>query len=94
MDHLSYGTAYQRALAAQAYAEGPGAGLVHVAQHQQAFMNTGMGPVGGPSDTNKIHMLVIDLMDPDAREAALLELSKRREQYDELALVLWHSFGV
>ncbi|CAD6888612.1 unnamed protein product [Tilletia controversa] len=28
------------------------------------------------------------------REHALLELSKKREQYDDLALVLWHSFGV
>lgn len=27
------------------------------------------------------------------REAALLELSKKREQVPELALVLWHSFG-
>ncbi|PWN27551.1 Rcd1-domain-containing protein [Jaminaea rosea] len=29
-----------------------------------------------------------------ARETALLELSKKREQYEDLALVLWHSFGV
>lgn len=28
------------------------------------------------------------------REHALLELSKKREQYDDLALVLWNSFGV
>lgn len=28
------------------------------------------------------------------REYALLELSKKREQYEDLALVLWHSFGV
>ncbi|PWO00862.1 Rcd1-domain-containing protein [Tilletiopsis washingtonensis] len=28
------------------------------------------------------------------RENALLELSKKREQYEDLALVLWHSFGV
>lgn len=27
------------------------------------------------------------------RENALLELSKKREQYEDLALVLWHSFG-
>ena len=33
-------------------------------------------------------------MDPDSREAALMELSKKREQVPELALVLWHSFGV
>ena len=28
------------------------------------------------------------------RENALLELSKKREQYEDLALVLWHSFGM
>lgn len=42
----------------------------------------------------KIYALVIDLMDPTTRETALLELSKKREQYDDLALVLWHSFGM
>jgi hypothetical protein len=40
-----------------------------------------------------IYSLVIELMDPNTRESALLELSKKREQYDDLALVLWHSFG-
>ncbi|KAH9975856.1 cell differentiation family, Rcd1-like-domain-containing protein [Lactifluus volemus] len=40
------------------------------------------------NDENSIYNLVIDLMDPETREAALLELSKKREQYDDLALVL------
>ena len=44
-------------------------------------------------EEQKIYGLVIDLLDPVNREAALLELSKKREQYDDLALVLWHSFG-
>lgn len=44
-------------------------------------------------EEHKIYNLVIDLLDPVAREGALLELSKKREQFDELALVLWHSFG-
>lgn len=47
----------------------------------------------GIHEENKIYALVIDLMDPNTREGALLELSKKREQYDDLALVLWHSFG-
>lgn len=34
-----------------------------------------------------------DLLDEDTREAALVGLSKRREQVPELALLLWHSFG-
>ena len=51
---------------------------------------------GSPAahEEQKIYALVIDLLDPASREAALLELSKKREQYDDLALVLWHSFGM
>jgi CCR4-NOT transcription complex subunit 9 len=45
-------------------------------------------------EDGKIYVLVIDLLDPNTREGALLELSKKREQYDDLALVLWHSFGM
>ncbi|TVY14081.1 Cell differentiation protein rcd1 [Lachnellula arida] len=37
---------------------------------------------------------IADLLSEDTREAALLELSKKREQVPELALILWHSFGV
>lgn len=46
----------------------------------------------GPEEI-KIWGLVMDLARADTRETALLELSKKREQYDDLALVLWHSFG-
>lgn len=57
------------------------------------------GSVGGIAGVNpgheegKLFSLVIDLMDPNTRETALLDLSKKREQYDDLAMVLWHSFG-
>ena len=37
--------------------------------------------------------LVEELTDPTKREAALLELSKRREEAADLAPMLWHSFG-
>ncbi|KAI9722256.1 MAG: Cell differentiation protein rcd1 [Candelaria pacifica] len=37
---------------------------------------------------------IAELMGGNSREAALLELSKKREQVPELALILWHSFGV
>lgn len=37
---------------------------------------------------------IADLLNENTREAALLELSKKREQVPELALILWHSFGV
>lgn len=36
---------------------------------------------------------IADLLQEETREAALLELSKKREQVPELALILWHSFG-
>ncbi|OJI86747.1 Cyclin, N-terminal domain family protein [Aspergillus niger] len=50
---------------------------------------------GGISDENrKVFIWVAELLDPSRREAALMELSKKREQVPELALVIWHSFGV
>jgi hypothetical protein len=35
-----------------------------------------------------------DLLDKGTRGVALVELSKKREQVPELALLLWHSFGM
>lgn len=64
---------------------GPGAMQV---QSQMAMGQPQMG-----HEEAKIYQLVMDLMDPARREGALLELSKKREQFDDLALVLWHSFG-
>ena len=37
--------------------------------------------------------LVADLSREETREAALLELSKKREAFPDLAPILWHSFG-
>lgn len=49
---------------------------------------------GGISEENrKVFIWVAELLDPNRREAALMELSKKREQVPELALVIWHSFG-
>jgi len=45
------------------------------------------------SDRDKIFLLVADLTSPEQRESALLELSKRREAFADLAPILWHSFG-
>ncbi|KAI8377310.1 cell differentiation protein rcd1 [Blakeslea trispora] len=45
-------------------------------------------------DEEKIYGLVLDLLNPSSREQALLDLSKKREQYEDLALVLWYSYGV
>lgn len=49
---------------------------------------------GGISEDNKrVLEWIAQLMKPATRETALLELSKKREQVPELALILWHSFG-
>lgn len=53
-------------------------------------------PPGGAGSAaqERLFRLVLDLTDGgDTREAALLELSKQRETYPDLALILWHSVG-
>lgn len=57
---------------------------------QAAYAATGGGAY---TEEEKIFGLIKDLLNPSLREAALLELSKRRETFDDLAPVLWHSFG-
>ncbi|KAG0229519.1 Cell differentiation protein rcd1 [Actinomortierella wolfii] len=59
---------------------------VAAAQQQQFRMAT--------IEDEKIYHLVLELTLPVNREQALLELSKKREQFEDLALVLWHSYGV
>ncbi|KAJ8607304.1 hypothetical protein MRB53_040402 [Persea americana] len=44
-------------------------------------------------DDKRVLEWVGQLMLPDQREMALLELSKKREQFPELALILWHSLA-
>ncbi|GAA0184468.1 hypothetical protein LIER_31756 [Lithospermum erythrorhizon] len=57
------------------------------------------GPRGGGGGGNKdrkmqsAEQLVLDLSNPDLRENALLELSKKRELFPDLAPLLWNSFG-
>jgi CCR4-NOT transcription complex subunit 9 len=92
MDHPIPYNAYQRALVG--YSETPPLHGGGMGTHQPHFMNAGMGAANLVDDNTKIFSLVVDLMDPETREAALLELSKKREQFDDLALILWHSFGL
>lgn len=47
-------------------------------------------PPGGNSD---VESYVHQLINPQTRENALLELSKKRENFPELAPYLWYSFG-
>jgi len=44
-------------------------------------------------DREKIYQWIVELSNPDTRETALLELSKKREVVPDLAPMLWHSFG-
>lgn len=88
--------------------ETPGVpGSAQVGQGGKLLLGAGAGPVTssliqpgsvpgngqGQSENEKVYYLIVDLMSPNTREGALLELSKKREQWDDLALVLWHSFG-
>lgn len=40
-----------------------------------------------------VYKLVLDLVNPDSREVALAELSKKRDSFSELAPLLWNSVG-
>ncbi|MCO5582978.1 hypothetical protein L7F22_036883 [Adiantum nelumboides] len=51
------------------------------------FSGQGQGPATGATGAEAL------AGSSTQRETALLELSKKREQYEDLALVLWHSFG-
>jgi CCR4-NOT transcription complex subunit 9 len=56
--------------------------------------STGVADQQLSEENRKVLQWVAELLDPTRREGALMELSKKREQVPELALVLWHSFGV
>lgn len=45
------------------------------------------------NDIKELHPLIEQLANADHRETALLDLSKKREAFPDLAPVLWHSFG-
>ena len=52
------------------------------------------GMMDGVTEENRrVLGWISDLLNEETRESALLELSKKREQVPELALILWHSFG-
>lgn len=45
------------------------------------------------TETEKVFQWINELSNPETREVALLELSKKRESVPDLAPMLWHSFG-
>ncbi|WVZ60793.1 hypothetical protein U9M48_010772 [Paspalum notatum var. saurae] len=50
-------------------------------------------PAAKDNSMTNAEQLVLDLCNPELREKALLVLSKKRENFPDLALLLWHSFG-
>ncbi len=50
-------------------------------------------PAPNPTQDAQLHALVYQLTNIDQRELALVELSKRRENYPDLAPILWYSYG-
>jgi CCR4-NOT transcription complex subunit 9 len=62
----------------------------HALTHGQ---DTGIADANVSEENRRTLAFIADLLVEDTREAALLELSKKREQVPELALILWHSFG-
>ncbi|KAJ3183403.1 Cell differentiation protein rcd1 [Geranomyces variabilis] len=61
----------------------------HLAQQQQQQQQSNQ-----QLDEEEVYQLILDLTHPGSREQALLDLSKKREAYEDLAPILWHSFGV
>ncbi|KAG0724988.1 CCR4-NOT transcription complex subunit 9 [Chionoecetes opilio] len=57
----------------------------------QRFLGTSGGITSAERD--KIYLWIIELANPETRENALLELSKKRESVPDLAPLLWNSFG-
>lgn len=61
---------------------GPYSAPAPAAQHQDAA-----------KEDQDVAQLVLNLCIPELREKAIIILSKKREKCEDLALLLWHSFG-
>ncbi|WMV59599.1 hypothetical protein MTR67_052984 [Solanum verrucosum] len=65
-------------------------------QYIYLLLGVPMSVLGGGATGKKMQsaeQLVLELSNPDLRENALLELSKKRELFQDLAPLLWNSFG-
>jgi len=60
---------------------------------RQSLPMNGQGEGNTNDENRRVLEWIAQMMRPETRESALLELSKKREQVPELALILWHSFG-
>lgn len=94
--HQQTSAHHQHAHAQQAAANAAANAVREQSQSQQQYGRgqSQDGPHENISEDNRRTMAYIaDLLNESTRESALLELSKKREQVPELALILWHSFG-
>lgn len=74
---------------------GGGGGRENGLDHSVGHNNMFGGPGEQSSDDNRrVLEWIAQVLNANTRESALLELSKKREQVPELALILWHSFGM
>ncbi|EMD01259.1 hypothetical protein BAUCODRAFT_29706 [Baudoinia panamericana UAMH 10762] len=65
--------------------------LEHIHAHS---LFTPTGAEASSEENRRVLEWVAQVLNAHTRESSLLELSKKREQVPELALILWHSFGV
>lgn len=73
---------------------GPGGGAPGSAVGPPVPGNQTLGGVIGQGETlDDLHILVLQLVMPEQREGVLLELSKKRESFPDLAPILWHTVG-
>lgn len=64
----------------------------HARTSRSVFVALDDQPTSAVCDV-RVHTLITNIMIPSARRSALLELSKKRAQIDDLAPVLWGCFG-
>ena len=87
---------YGRAAAnSTASSTGNGYGPGHGAHSLSSDLGSGGGSLDGnfADEHKRLVNWVAELLNGGSREQALMELSKKREQVPELAMIIWHSFG-
>lgn len=92
------------ALGVNIAAVNPLAGFQQMMQQQQQHLPQGPSmpqqqqqqqpSANSPQDMEKVISLIQEVLQPNLRENALLELSKRRETFENLAPLLWYSYGM
>eukprot|EP00939_MAST-03C_sp_MAST-3C-sp1_P001060 g1060.t1 len=64
-----------------------------IRQSRYLAMSTTQQQQQQQQEKNQLYKLVLGLLNDDDRERALAELSKKRDAYQDLAPILWHSIG-